>query len=341
MQRNFILTDLMKTGFHQEIESFVNCHSMVNQSFDMTGEYYTLHGYDLDSYDRKFAIIDRSTIGKTHPSKSTEYREELEKRRRLLHSQGFVFILATPWESKENIDNLNLYPQQIDEFIWDGGVSWFWFYMWYKHKDRQFTFDHSKKKFDYLYLNKMQREHRKRLFMKISETNILENSLYTNWPDRKLPLEYELPWAQHYPFYGMDQEIYEKPYNDTKYSLISESNSNNTDVFITEKLWKAIIAQHIFVVHGNYLYLQKLREIGFKTFSQWIDESYDIELDDHKRIESIVRVCDELRKANWKDLYLQSQSIRKHNLDTLFNKDKLSIQVNKTLNLFLEFADSR
>lgn len=341
MQRNFVLTDVMKTGFHQDVESFIHCHSLKGQSFDMTGEYYTLHGYDLDAYDRKFAIIDRSCIGHTHPSKSNEYREELERRRQLLHSQGFVFILATPWESKENISKLKLYPPHTNELIWDGGVSWFWFYMWYKHGGKQFQFDHSTKKYDYLYLNKMQREHRKKLFEKISEVGILDNSLYTNWPDKKLSSEYELPWAQNYPFYGMDQQIYEKPYNDTKYSLISESNSNNTDVFITEKLWKAVIAQHIFVVHANYLYLQKLREMGFKTFSQWIDEKYDLEPDDDKRIEKIVDTCDQLRQKNWKDLYLQTQSLRKHNFDLFFNKEKLSEQVNKQINLFLEFADSR
>ena len=57
MQRNFILTDVMKTGYHQQLEQFINLHSLADQTFDITGEYYTLHDYDLDSYDRKFAII--------------------------------------------------------------------------------------------------------------------------------------------------------------------------------------------------------------------------------------------------------------------------------------------
>ena len=58
MQRNFILTDIMKTGNHNALEDFISMHSLSNQTFDMTGEYYTLHDYDLDSYARKFAIID-------------------------------------------------------------------------------------------------------------------------------------------------------------------------------------------------------------------------------------------------------------------------------------------
>jgi len=58
MQRNFILTDIMKTGFHQDLENFIAMHSMTDQMFDTVGQYYDLHLFDLDSYDRKFAILD-------------------------------------------------------------------------------------------------------------------------------------------------------------------------------------------------------------------------------------------------------------------------------------------
>ncbi len=58
MQRNFILTDVMKTGNHSKLEGFINFHSLKGQAFDLAGEYYTLYNFDLDSYDRKFAIID-------------------------------------------------------------------------------------------------------------------------------------------------------------------------------------------------------------------------------------------------------------------------------------------
>jgi hypothetical protein len=154
-------------------------------------------------------------------------------------------------------------------------------------------------------------------------------------------LSYELPWAQNYPEYGKDQDIYEKPYNDTKYNLVSETNDTNDEVFMTEKIWKPIIAQQVFVVHGNYLYLQKLREIGFKTFGNYFDESYDLEKDGDKRRDKIVNTCRDLLSRNWQDIYLQTQSLRQHNYDTFFNKEKLSVEINKTLDLFLEFADSR
>ena len=341
MQRNFILTDVMKTGANQDVKNFVNGHSMDGQSFDCESEYYNLHNYDLDYYDRKFAIVD-SRHDNNKLKNNPSFNEDFFKRCELLHSQGFTFILNTAWESKENIKQIEIYPQiPFNHFVWTGGTSWFWFYMYNKHQNHKFNFNHSEKNCDFLYLNKRGREHRLKLFKKLIDNGVLSNSLYTNWPDIKLPLSYELPWAQNYPEYGKDQDIYEKPYNDTKYSLVSETNDNNDEVFITEKTWKAIMVQHVFVVHGNYLYLQKLREMGFKTFGNYFDESYDLEKDRSKRIDKIVNTCQDLLSRNWQDIYLQTQSLRQHNHDTFFNREKLSVEINKTLELFLEFADSR
>ena len=339
MQRNFILTDVMKTGFHVELENFIGMHSLPDQSFETTGEYYTLHNYDLDSYARRFAIID-TRLSNARVENNPEFMPELKKRCKLLHSQGFIFIKANPWESLENINNTQQYPKiDIKHIKWTGGVSWFWYYMYNKHKDSKFNFGHSNKKYDFLYLNKQSRRHRVKLYNALLDKGVLENSLHTNWPTRKLPAEYELPWAQNYPLYGRDQDIFSKPYNDTACSIISETNDNDTDVFMTEKIWKPIIAQHVFVVHGNHLYLQKLREMGFKTFGSYFDESYDLEKDSDKKVEKIYKLCKDLLSKNWQDIYLRSKALRQHNYDMFFNKEKLSAEVNKIINLFLEFAD--
>ncbi len=339
MQRNFILTDVMKTGPHGDLEEFVTMHTLKDQQFEMTGEYYTLHNYNLDSYDRRFAIID----SRQHNDRLKDNRDfnlELRKRCELLHSQGFVFIKANPWESLENVQQTKQYPEiEIEHVKWTGGVSWFWFYMYRKHKGKKFNFDHSKKQYDFLYLNKQSRSHRVKLYEKLLDKGILENSLHTYWPHRKLPAEYELPWAQNYPLYGMDQDIFEKPYNDTTCSIVSETNDNNFEVFMTEKIWKPIIAQQIFVVHGNHLYLQKLRDMGFKTFNNYFEEVYDLDSDPDVRINTIADVCNKLRDISWKDIYLQTQALRKYNHDHFFNKEKLGDVINENLNLFLEFAD--
>ena len=341
MQHNFILTDLMKTGGHQSLEEFINMNTLEDQHFEMTGEYYTLHNYDLDRYDRKIAFIERSIVSKLHPAHNPAFREELNNRMSLLHSQGFKFIYTTPFESKENMSQLELFPKyEESQMVWDGGVTWFWFYMFQKHNDTLFDVEHSNKTYDFLYLNKQKRPHRKMLFDRMYKKHLLDGSLFSFHQysdDTKffLPRKYET----NYPFKGQDYEMDLRIYEDSKYSLIAETNDNNDDIFMTEKIWKPIIAKHIFVVHGNYLYLQKLKELGFKTFSKYFDESYDIEIDRYKRIDKIVQLCNDLLRMNWKDLYLQTQSIRQHNFDLFFNKEQLSERINEKINLFLEFVD--
>jgi len=342
----------MKTGFHMELENFISMHSMTDQTFDMSGQYYDLPLFDLDGYDRKFAILDYRAV-MAEMSQNEQFKVELKRRCDLLHSQGFVFIKATPWESLDNVNSTKQYPAiEIDHVKWSGGTSWFWFYMYVKHKDNTFNFTHDHngsywhKKHEFLYLNKAPRKHRVELYNKLMDAKVLDNSIYTftmlDEPVR-LDKKYELPGIEpkDYPRFGKDQDIYELPYIDTVCSIVSETNDNDYEVFMTEKIWKPIMAQQVFVVHGNYLYLQRLKEIGFKTFGNYIDESYDLEQDPEKRINKIVSLCKDLKTKNWQDIYLQTKALRKHNYDTLFNKEKLSLEINKTLNLFLEFADSR
>ena len=350
MQRNFILTDVMKTGNHLKLEKFIDMNTLKDQVFDYAGEYYTLHNFDLDSYDRRFAIID--TRKANNRVNTLEFTAELEKRYKLLHSQGFIFIKANPWESLENVNNTPQYPEiDIKHIKWNGGVSWFWWYMYDKHLNHKFKFTHDHfgsywyKKHDFLYLNKQPREHRTKLYNKLLEENVLSKSLYTFLglkSPRRLSKEHELPWvdANNYPMRGMDQDITEQPYIDTVCSIVSETNDNDTDVYMTEKIWKPIIAQHVFVVHGNHLYLQKLRELGFKTFGSYFNESYDLENNRDKKIDAIVSLCKDLKTKDWQDIYRQTIALRQHNYDTLFNKEKLSEEVNKTLISFLEFFDN-
>jgi len=369
MQRNFILTDVMKTGQNQHYEDFISMHSLPNQTFDMTCEYYTLQWYDLDAYDRKFAIIDVNH-GNARVADNKEFNEELQRRLDLLKSQGFVFIAASPWESIENIQSTDqeekVWPKFTTEHVkWTGGTSWFWYYMYKKHKGNTFNFTHNHngsywhKKHDFLYLNKAARPHRVELYDHLLAKGLLTNSIHTFHLHKSkksvMPDGYELPNvdADKYPRFGLDQDIYELPYIDTVCSLVSETNDNDYDVFMTEKIWKPIIAQHVFVVHGNYLYLQKLREIGFKTFGNYFNESYDLERDPRKRRDKLVSLLQDLKakcsegsvvesgNKKWQDIYLQTQALRKHNYDTFFDEKKLSVQINKTLELFLEFADSR
>jgi hypothetical protein len=346
IKKNFFLTDIMKLGDHMAFENFIKSNTIRDQEFTFTSDYYRLHTFNFAQFHRKFAIVDHSNLYRDI-WQNEEYWEEFNKRTNKLHALGFIFIIGHPWESLENVSNwLNFDKIFLDKnyIHWSGGINWFWFLMFHKHKDKKYNFNHSNKKYDFLYLNKQSRSHRCELFDCLRKESLLKNSLisFLDPPyNIKLDPSYELPWvdAYHYPRYGRDQDIYEPQFNDTAFNLVSETNDNNHDVFITEKLWKPIVAQQIFVVHGNLGYLKRLREMGFLTFDSIFDESYDLETDPNRRIEKIVSLCQHLITMDKFKIYKETEFIRQHNLNRFYNNIALSDAVNETVLGFLEFAD--
>jgi hypothetical protein len=339
MEQNFILTDIMKTGYNPDLHTFLSYHTLPNQKIDIDEQFYRLHFYDLKKYTRRLACL----FPRPLLYENSDYCEDLAKRIKKLISLDFKFVISEPWESRSTIkQRLNtLHIDHLDYTFWSGDASWFWFLMYQKHKDKKFLFNHLDKKFDFFYLNKTSRPHRKKLFDKLYNNGILENSLYS-YTARNITLDrkYDLPWApMPYPDKGLDQDIYEIPYNLSAYNIISETSIDD-EQFITEKLWKPIIAEQIFVVHGKPFYLKELRELGFQTFDGIIDESYDLETDTDKRIDKIFELCKWLKTQDWRMLYAQTESIRKHNARLFFNKTALQNSIDKTLLGLLKFFDS-
>jgi len=71
-------------------------------------------------------------------------------------------------------------------------------------------------------------------------------------------------------------------------NIVTETNYDKHNLeFISEKTEKCFSAAQPFVLVSTPNSLKKLREFGFKTFSDWWDESYDDEVDDYKRMKKI------------------------------------------------------
>ena len=124
----------------------------------------------------------------------------------------------------------------------------------------------------------------------------------SGWKDleeNKLPLIVDVDeWGTNH--YGTSVDWL---YSKTFFSVVTESIYDDLSVFLDEKIWKPIYNYHPFLMIGCPNSLVKLREFGFKTFSPWIDESYDLELNHGKRMGMVVneikKLCsmsiDELR----------------------------------------------
>ena len=92
--------------------------------------------------------------------------------------------------------------------------------------------------------------------------------------------------------------IYPAPYIDTYFSLVSETVATKDYSFRTEKFWKPIILGHPWVVIANKGFLRDLRNLGFRTFANIFDESFDMVDDDQKRLEMIADVVKDLCHSN-------------------------------------------
>jgi len=331
-------------GDHFYFERYWRFADLPNETFDYVANYYELPEFDLNNYDRKIALIDhRHSYHKSWQNK--EYIHDIGRRIEKLHKLGFVFVIAHPWESNDNI-SIDVYKDLLkDKQVtrWEGDISFFWHMMYEKHRDKKFMFDHSDKKYDFLYLNKnIRRRHRKKMYDALSQQQLLKNSLVSFIDlNVRLPEEYELPWVdrKNYPYRGMDQDLFEAPYNDTTCSIVSETNVGD-NMFMTEKIWKAIIAEHLFVVHGNNHYLKCLRQLGFKTFSAVFDETYDDETDEDKKIEKITETVRSITEMDSTELYQKTKEIRAHNRQLFFDKNTVKDVVGDSILQLLKFFDS-
>jgi len=108
------------------------------------------------------------------------------------------------------------------------------------------------------------------------------HTMFTNNKLRKLlPLQYDIDGSIENPVY--DTNI--QKYFDSYLHIIAETwYRTDGQVFFSEKSFKPMLFHTPFVIFNSYNSLSKLRELGFETFGNIIDESYDDIMDDNSRL---------------------------------------------------------
>jgi hypothetical protein len=92
---------------------------------------------------------------------------------------------------------------------------------------------------------------------------------------------------------------------------------------MTEKTFNPISLGKPFIVMSSANLLQSIRKIGFKTFSPYIDESYDKIEDNAARLRAIVNEIERIRKfrqddpKGFKEWYKELQVIAQYNLELI------------------------
>ena len=181
-----------------------------------------------------------------------------------------------------------------------------------------------KKDKKFLCFNKVPRQHRITLLNKLLELDLVKESYYSfdatqsgfNIDElndnflalkqfkNRLPLKLNMTEERSNPVDVRAEDL--EYFNNSYFSIITETMfydlnnrvPGNTYVhvpnispgcFLSEKIFKPLALNHPFIVVSTPNYLYNLRLRGYKTFSPYIDESYDTVEDDNLRMEYIVK----------------------------------------------------
>ena len=127
----------------------------------------------------------------------------------------------------------------------------------------------------FLFLNGEYRTNRERFFEEFKSAGLLDASIWSHrsgksaegvGPDQDWQDPFVHPDFRFYAYYPSH-------YYQTRISIVSETTQN--EWFPTEKTYKSLMLGHPFVVYGGQHSLAKIRALGFETFGQAIDETYD------------------------------------------------------------------
>ena len=226
-----------------------------------------------------------------------------------------------------------------------------------ENKSAQLQADYKQQRpYEFLFLNGRLRPHRKALIDGLRENQLLDHALWTNLgssvemaftsalqtnqlePIRLLPPEYEIERAlpnmesayahsfcKHHLFGNTWGDAIVNPacYTDTWFSVVSETIFDYPHTFRTEKIWKPILMAHPFVAAANRGYLRDLRNAGFRTFHNYIDESYDQIDCPSTRIDSIIATIGDISRNGAAEFWTATQDICKYNQQHLVEHNQL------------------
>lgn len=128
-----------------------------------------------------------------------------------------------------------------------------------------------------------------------ADLTFLKSSQWEDYSNFELP--YGRPWS------GREHILPVTIFNNSEFSLVVETSVFNKNFHPTEKTIRNFLLKKPFIVFSSQYFVQYLHELGFRTFGDVIDESYDAIECPRQRCDAILsevkRVCNnDLIKTN-------------------------------------------
>ena len=203
----------------------------------------------------------------------------------------------------------------------------------------------------FIYLNRVPKKERVLLFDKMLDNELLQNCFYSfnpnGWVDYLGYTPKHKPSAiesteegdvitKHGENFKRASSNYEvmKKYEDAVFAgIITESQYDLNTIFFSEKTTKYLTLGKPFVLYSSPYSLRKLKELGFKTFDKWWDESYDEIEDINERTDALIKTIKQISNFSLDKLI----SIRKDMYETLIHNHKTIKSIEQTHSEYFKY----
>ena len=123
--------------------------------------------------------------------------------------------------------------------------------------------------------------------------------------------------------------IDERFYTDAYFNFVVETHFSKNNVFLTEKTFKPILNMQPFIIVGAPGSLKLLKELGYETFGDWIDEGYDNVKNDENRMFDCFATAYELNNTPHENLITMMKEmipVLAHNQQVLLSSKKAPLE---------------
>lgn len=128
-------------------------------------------------------------------------------------------------------------------------------------------------------------------------------------------------------YHNVSQSLPIKMYNSARFNLVVETDINYQHCFfLTEKTIKVLLTGMPFVALSHPRFLSRIQKLGFCTYGNLWDESYDQETDHQQRVTKVVQLCNDLCEFEWDQHRAELELIQSKNLINFLNLDKIAEQ---------------
>jgi hypothetical protein len=190
-------------------------------------------------------------------------------------------------------------------------------------------FLNNKNKLHFLCFNGIPRLNRILMFDELNQNKKLIDKSITTLRGMDKNYYYDVPTWENQKI-GGGARLNIQAHLDCFVNIITETLFDIDSIFLSEKTYKPIYLCQPFIVFGNPHSLKKLKELGYKTFDKWWDESYDNEIDINKRFDKIVNILEQISEWDIDKCF----EIKKEMQDILIHNYKHMFKIDDILNLF-------